>query len=292
MANPLRPEPSKGSAAQALTPAELGRLLAEWNDTARDVPEATLAELFEQQAARTPGALAVACGDVALSYAELNERAGRLAGHLTSLGSRPERLVAVVMDKSAEVFVAWLGVAKSGAAFLPIDPAYPAERIRFMLADARPDLLVTTMAAASSLPAVAGGGPPRVVLDDSRVAAAVSGQPGGAVSDQERAAPLRLAHPAYVIYTSGSTGRPKGTVVTHRGLASLAMSMARALGIGPGSRVAQLLSLSFDAAVAGGAEGLHGPRVWRQDHPGHYGGFVRDAKGRHVELRARRRLLP
>ena len=89
MANPLRPEPSKGSASQALTPAELGRLLAEWNDTARDVPEATLAELFEQQAARTPGALAVACGDVALSYAELDERAGRLAGHLTSLGSRP-----------------------------------------------------------------------------------------------------------------------------------------------------------------------------------------------------------
>src|SRR5580692_6039521 len=137
MANPLRPEPSKGSAAQALTSAEPERMQAEWNDTARDVPEATLAELFEQQAARTPAGL---------------------AGHLTSLGSRPERLVAVVMDKSAEVFVAWLGVAKSGAAFLPIDPAYPAERIGFMLADARPDLVITTMAASSSLPAVGGGG--------------------------------------------------------------------------------------------------------------------------------------
>ena len=246
MANPLRPEPSKGSAAQALTPAELGRMLAEWNDTARDVPEGTLAELFERQAARTPGALAVACGDVALSYAELDERAGRLAGHLTSLGSCPERLVAVVMEKSAEVFVAWLGVAKSGAAFLPIDPAYPAERIRFMLADARPDLVITTMAASSALPALAGGGPSRVVLDDPVLAGKLARQEPG-----DATAPRRpeLAHPAYVIYTSGSTGRPKGTVVTHRGLASLAASMASGFGIGPGARVLQLASLSFDAAV-------------------------------------------
>src|SRR5579859_5021633 len=157
MANPLRPKSFEGSPAQALPPTDLARMLAGWNDTARDVPEGTLAELFEAQAARTPEALAVACGDVALSYAELDERAGRLARYLASLGAGPERLIAVLMDKSAEVFVAWLAVAKSGAAFLPIDPAYPAERIGFMLADARPDLVVTTTAAASSLPAVAGG---------------------------------------------------------------------------------------------------------------------------------------
>src|SRR5580700_5329752 len=246
MANPLRPEPSKGSAAQALTSAEPERMQAEWNDTARDVPEATLAELFEQQAARTPAALAVVCGDLALSYAELDERAGRLAGHLTSLGSRPERLVAVVMDKSAEVFVAWLGVAKSGAAFLPIDPAYPAERIRFMLADAQPDLVITTMAASSTLPALAGGGPSRVVLDDPVLAGKLTRQEPGDVTAPRRP---ELEHPAYIIYTSGSTGRPKGTVTTHRGLASLAASMASTFGIGPASRVLQLASLSFDAAV-------------------------------------------
>jgi len=232
--------------ARALTPAELGRVLAGWNDTARDVPQVTLPELFEAQAARAPGALAVACGDVALSYAELDERAGRLAGHLTSLGAGPERLVAVVMEKSAEVFVAWLGVAKSGAAFLPIDPAYPAERIGFMLADARPDLVVTTMAAAPSLPPVPGGGPSRVVLDDPVLAGKLARQEPGDITALRRP---ELAHPAYVIYTSGSTGRPKGTVVTHRGLASLAASMASAFGIGPGSRVLQLASLSFDAAV-------------------------------------------
>ena len=246
MANPLRPAPSGGSAAPALTSAELGRLLAGWNDTARDVPQVTWPELFEAQAGRTPGALAVACGDVALSYAELDERAGRLARHLTSLGAGPERLIAVVMEKSAEVFVAWLAVAKSGAAFLPIDPAYPAQRIGFMLADARPDLVVTTMAASSSLPAVAGGGPSRVVLDDPVLAGKLARQESGGITALRR---LELAHPAYIIYTSGSTGRPKGTVVTHRGLASLAASMASAFGIGPGSRVLQLASLSFDAAV-------------------------------------------
>jgi non-ribosomal peptide synthetase component F len=116
MATPFRPAPSGGSVAGALR-----------------------------------GAVAVACGDVALSYAELDERADRLARYLTLLGAGPERLVAVVMEKSAEVFVAWLGVVKSGAAFLPVDLGYPAERIGFMLADARPDLVVTTVAAALSL---------------------------------------------------------------------------------------------------------------------------------------------
>ena len=246
MTGPRRSGPSEGGAARAMTPTERGRLLAGWNDTARDVPGATLAGLFEAQAARVPDAVAVACGDAVLSYAELDGRAGRLAAYLTSLGAGPERLVAVVMDKSAEVFVAWLGVAKSGAAFLPVDPAYPAERIGFMLADARPDLVVTTVAAASSLPAVAGGDPPRVVLDDPVLAGMLARQEPGDVAGLHRAG---LADPAYVIYTSGSAGRPKGTVVTHRGLASLAASMAAGFGIGPGSRVLQLASLSFDAAV-------------------------------------------
>jgi non-ribosomal peptide synthetase component F len=182
MTNPLRPAPSEGNAARALTPAERRMLLRDWNDTARNVPEVTLPELFEAQAARAPGALAVACGDVALSYAALDERAGRLAGYLTSLGAGPERLVAVVMEKSAEVFVAWLGVAKSGAAFLPIDPAYPAERIGFMLADARPDLVVTTMASVLSLPAASDAGPRRVVLDDPLVAGELAGLEPGDIS--------------------------------------------------------------------------------------------------------------
>ncbi len=236
MATPFRSAPSGGSVAGGLG----------WDDAGRVVPGLTLAELFEAQAVRTPGAVAVACGDVALSYAVLGELAGRLAGYLVSLGAGPERLVAVVMEKSAEVFVAWLGVVMSGAAFLPVDVGYPAERVGFMLADAGPDLVVTTSAAAGLLPPAGGGGPVRVVLDDPVVAGVLAGRGPGGVGVPRRAG---LGNPAYVIYTSGSTGRPKGTVVTHRGLASLAGSMAAVFGIGPGSRVLQLSSLGFDAAV-------------------------------------------
>src|SRR5260370_16406248 len=139
---------SSGSrVAQAVSRAEGGRVPGEWNDTAREVPEATVPEMFEAQVARTPEAPAVVFGDVTLSYAELNERANRLAGYLTSLGAGPERLVAVALERSAEVFVSWLAVAKSGAAFLPVDPTYPAERIAFMPGDAPPHLAITTTAA-------------------------------------------------------------------------------------------------------------------------------------------------
>lgn len=107
-----------------------------------------MAELFEVQAARTPGALAVECGDEALSYAELDERANRLARYLVSLGAGPERLVAVAMDRSAGLVVALLAVLKSGAAYLPVDPQYPAERIGYVLGDARAVLVVCDQATA------------------------------------------------------------------------------------------------------------------------------------------------
>ncbi|HZR53533.1 MAG TPA: amino acid adenylation domain-containing protein [Streptosporangiaceae bacterium] len=234
------------SDAEAPAPTRRGRVLAEWNDTAREVPGATLAELFEAQVARTPDAPAVIAGNVTLSYAELDERARNLAGCLASLGAGPERLIAVALERSAEVFISWLAVAKSGAAFLPVDPAYPAERIAFMLGDARPDLVITTAAVVSALPADPFGALPRILLDDPVLAAqfARHAAPGPAAAGR----PV-LAHPAYVIYTSGSTGRPKGVVVTHQGLASLSEAQVSAFGTGPGSRVLQLASPSFDAAV-------------------------------------------
>ncbi len=189
--------------------------LEEWNRTAREVPEATLPELFEAQAARTPHAVAVTCGDTALTYAELDGRGNRLARHLTSLGAGPERLVAVVMEKSAEVFVAWLGVAKSGAAFLPVDPAYPPERIGFMLADARPDLAVTTMASAASLAVVAGGGPPRVVLDDPALAGTLARrEPGDVVGlrrAESRGSGVRHLHVRVDGQAEGDGGDPSGS---------------------------------------------------------------------------------
>ena len=146
--------------------------LAEWNNTARELPQATLPELFQAQVARTPAAPAVIYRGLTLTYAELDDRAERLARHLTSLGAGPERLVAVVMDKSAAMMTSWLAVAKSGAAFLAVNPDYPAERIAYMLGDARPDLVITTAAAASCLPAAdPAAAVPRVVLDDPLLAA-------------------------------------------------------------------------------------------------------------------------
>jgi len=153
-----------------LTAAE-HQLLAGRNDTARDVPEVTLAELFQAQADRTPDALAVVCEGSSLSYAELDGRASRLARYLVSLGAGPERLIAVAMERSADLVVVLLAVLKSGAGYLPVDPEYPAERISYLLGDARPVLLACDRASAGRVP---DGGVPRVVVDDQACAAAVA----------------------------------------------------------------------------------------------------------------------
>ena len=165
---------SSGRGVAGLTPAERRRVLEDWNDTARVVPEVTLPELFEAQAARTPDAAAVIFEGVRVSYAELNARASRLARYLIGLGAGPERLVAVALPRSAEMIVAVLAVLKAGAAYVPVDLAYPADRVGFMLADARPVAVLTTVAAGGDLP----GGVPRVAVDDPAVVAAVSGLAG------------------------------------------------------------------------------------------------------------------
>ena len=239
-------DPGRPLSTLDLRTAAERRELARWNDTERVLPQATLPELVAAQAARTPAAAAVICGDVTLTYAELDERASRLARHLSSLGAGPERLVAVAMERSAEMVISWLAVAMSGAAFLTVDPAYPAERIAYLLGDARPDVVITTTAAASRLSAGLAGAVPSVLLDDPVLAAELARDRSAAPVTAGRPA---AANPAYLIYTSGSTGRPKGVVVTHQGLASLAASMASTFGIGPGSRVLQLASPSFDASV-------------------------------------------
>nr|MDQ2816459.1 amino acid adenylation domain-containing protein [Actinomycetota bacterium] len=245
MTNPLRPASSEGSEPRALTPAELARL-AGWNDTARDVPGVTLAELFAVQAARTPEALAVQCGDRALSYAELDARANRMARYLVSLGAGPERLVAVAMDRTAGLVVALLAVLKSGAAYLPVDPQYPAERIGYVLGDARAVLVLCDQATAGRVPA---GDIPRVVVDDEACAAAVAGLSAARLDDRERLAALVPSHPAYVIYTSGSTGRPKGVVVEHGSVVNLLSWASAEFGAGELSRVLASTSLSFDVSV-------------------------------------------
>ncbi|GAB7187025.1 peptide synthase [Kitasatospora sp. Ki12] len=221
------------------------RLLAEWNDTASVVPQTTMPELFAAHVAREPGAPAVVCEDVELSYGELDARANRLARWLVSRGVGPESLVAVSLERGADLMVALLAVVKAGGAYLPLDPEYPAERIAYMLADSG---AVTVLASS----ATAVGLPPQsdvvrvVLLDDPAMVADLAALSPAALSDADRLAPLRLQHPAYVIYTSGSTGRPKGVAVSHAGVASLIEGHARWLGVGPGDRVAQFASASFD----------------------------------------------
>jgi amino acid adenylation domain-containing protein len=240
-ADPARPL----SAFDLLTGAERRQLLHDWNDTARDIPAATVPGLFEQQAARTPHAPAVIFDGTEVSYAELNQRANRLARHLVSLGAGPERFIAIAMPRSPEMVVAVLAVLKAGAAYVPVDPAYPPARIGYMLADARPVTVLTTTASGRDLP----DGTPQVALDDPAVAAAVSRLAAADLAAAERPAPLELSSPAYVIYTSGSTGRPKGVVIEHRGVVGL-VSWARAeFGAAELSRVLASTSLSFDVSV-------------------------------------------
>nr|QEO73880.1 condensation domain-containing protein [uncultured bacterium] len=192
--------------------------LRHWNDTSRDVAPATFAELVEAQVARTPDAPALLSAEGPISYAELNSRANRLARRLVAQGAGPERIVAVMLPRSVEIIVAELAVAKTGAAFLPVDPAYPRARIDFMLADADPV----------------------IVLDH------VTDEPG---DDSNLTVDRRLEHPAYVIYTSGSTGQPKGVVVTHAGLASFSAAECAHFDVRPGDRVLEFSSPSFDASV-------------------------------------------
>ncbi|MGW0277999.1 amino acid adenylation domain-containing protein [Streptomyces sp. NPDC003006] len=232
--------------ADILDEAERDRLLHGWNATERPLPALLLPQLFEEQAARTPDAPAVIRGADTVSYAELDARANRVARLLVERGAGPESVVALMVPRSVEMIVAVLAALKSGAAYLPVDSEYPADRIAYMLDDARPVLAVTTAAAADRLPSAVD----RIVLDDPATVDELSRRSAADLTDADRRAPLTPRTPAYVIYTSGSTGRPKGVVVEHRSVPNIVLARIGAYGMGPGSRALQFASLSFDAAVS------------------------------------------
>jgi amino acid adenylation domain-containing protein len=232
---------------EILTEDERDQMLVAWNDTDRHVIPATLPELVEAQVERTPHLPAVVFSGGALSYAELDARANRLARLLIRHGAGPERVVALALPRSAEIVVAQLAVVKAGAAFLPVDPTYPADRITFMLADANPVLVITLAEIAPELPCPQGT--TTLVVDSAETAASLGELPDGVVTDADRVCPLLPEHPAYVIYTSGSTGRPKGVVVSHAGLASFSAAEVHQYEVRTGDRVLQFSSPSFDASV-------------------------------------------
>ena len=222
-----------------LTPEERARLEA-WNDTAVPLEgPRTMHGLFEAQARLRPRAPALRQGGATLTYAELDARANRLARLLLARGVRRGDLVGVSMPRGPDAFVAVLAALKAGAAFLPLDPTYPRERLAFMAEDARPRVVVTLAATAASLP-----------VDPARVLA-LDGEED-ALATQPAEAPAVEVGPddlAYVIYTSGSTGKPKGVMLPHLGACNLAAAQARLFGLGPDDRVLQFASLNFDASV-------------------------------------------
>ncbi|SUE14960.1 non-ribosomal peptide synthetase [Rhodococcus gordoniae] len=204
-----------------------------------------LPQLLAAAVERDPAATAVVFGDRSLTYAELDAASSRTARLLIDRGIGPEDVVAVSLARSIESVLAVWSVAKSGAAFVPVDPNYPADRIEFMIADSGARLGLTRAAAVAALPETVEW----IALDDPQTITDADALPSAPVSFDERVLPLRAENPAYVIYTSGSTGRPKGVPVTHTGLDDLAQEVAARFDLTPQSRVLHVASPSFDASV-------------------------------------------
>ncbi|MGJ4946579.1 amino acid adenylation domain-containing protein, partial [Bradyrhizobium sp. HKCCYLS1011] len=225
---------------ELLSEAERRQLIVDWNATAASYPQdVCLHELFAAHAARRPDAVAVVLGDQELCYGELDRRANQLAHHLRGLGVGPDVIVGLCVERSLDMVVGMLGILKAGGAYLPLDPRYPAERLAYMLGDARVPVLLTQRAVVERLPASSA----RLVRLDAD---------GPLIAEQPDTLPLSgvdADHLAYVIYTSGSTGRPKGVMISHRGIMNLADAQLSQLPLEETDRILQFASLSFDAAV-------------------------------------------
>ncbi|MGC2837237.1 non-ribosomal peptide synthetase DhbF [Bacillus subtilis] len=202
-----------------LAPEEHSSMVTDWQSVSEKIPHACLPEQFEKQAALRPDAIAVVYENQELSYAELNERANRLARMMISEGVGPEQFVALALPRSLEMAVGLLAVLKAGAAYLPLDPDYPADRIAFMLKDAQPAFIMTNTKAANHIPPVENV--PKIVLDDPELAEKLNTYPAGNPKNKDRTQPLSPLNTAYVIYTSGSTGVPKGVMIPHQNVTRL-----------------------------------------------------------------------
>ncbi|HVZ46147.1 MAG TPA: amino acid adenylation domain-containing protein [Ramlibacter sp.] len=227
-----------------MNPAEREQLLVTFNDTAARFPQGLCVhELFEEQATRTPSAAAVTFEGCTLTYAELDARANRLAHQLRSLGVQPDTRVALCIERSLDMVIGLLAVLKAGGGYVPIDPAYPTERIDYMLQDAAPKVLLTSRRMQAALPETSA---PRLYLDEAD--RFLSGR------RSDRIPPERIGltprHLAYVIYTSGSTGQPKGVMLEHANVTNLIHGHAALCGLTAADRVLQFASFSFDNSVA------------------------------------------
>ena len=228
-----------------LPSTERQQLLTTWNDTAHSVPDTTLPELFEQQVARTPNATALAFENQRLSYAELNVRANQLAHLLITKNVGPESIVALCLERSPEMVITLLGILKAGAAYLPLDPTYPTQRLAFMVEDATPLCVVASQSTAARLPIDA----PLLYLDNPHTIASLAQMADGNPTDRDRLCPLSPLNPAYVIYTSGSTGKPKGVVVSEGAIVNRLLWMQGEYELVSSDCVLQKTPSGFDVSV-------------------------------------------
>ncbi|MBF6303063.1 amino acid adenylation domain-containing protein, partial [Nocardia amamiensis] len=231
-----------------LAPEEHARVLVDWNDTGRPVDQlATLVSLFDAQAAATPDAIALEFDDERLTYRQLQERANRIARQLIGAGVGPESLVALALRRSTELVVAMYAVVQTGAAYVPLDPDQPADRVNYIIETARPRMILYRSADGFDFDPQ----PQVTVLSVEGIEgvpgfAATSGAP---ITDDERTRPLRPENTAYVIFTSGSTGRPKGVAVSHAAIVNRLLWMQHEYPIGPKDAVLQKTPATFDVSV-------------------------------------------
>ncbi|MGW0791223.1 amino acid adenylation domain-containing protein [Streptomyces sp. NPDC002911] len=238
-----------------VSPEELHTLTVEWNDTVVTRPERWAHELFAERAARTPDAIALTDGTETLTYAELDERSSRLAGRLRGLGVGPGSLVAVHLERSPELVVALLATMRAGGAYIPLDPAYPRDRIAYILDDAAPHMILSVSALAGQLRELDQGaetdGRRVLLIDGTDPGPDRAHHDGTALRTTGADADSRVtgSDPAYVIYTSGSTGSPKGVVVPHSALANFLCAMAERPGMCADDRILAVTTHSFDIAA-------------------------------------------
>jgi amino acid adenylation domain-containing protein len=236
VANPQQPV----ALLPLLTPPE-HQLLEQWNETKADYSyDKCIYQLVEEQAERTPNAIAVVFENQQLTYAQLNNRANQLAHYLRSLGVETEVIVGLCVERSLEMIVALIGILKAGGAYLPLDPEYPQARLQFMLFDSQIPLLLTQSSLVDKLP---NHQAQTVFLEEIWEKTAQDSQDNLTA----KVTPSNLAN---VIYTSGSTGKPKGVMVEHQGLCNLAQAQIETLGVHSSSRVLQFASFSFDACIS------------------------------------------
>jgi amino acid adenylation domain-containing protein len=267
-------------ALDVLPRAERTRVLEGFGANPRENPECEcIHQLFERQVRNRPEGIALVDGKNRVTYRELNERANRLAWELVEMGIRPEDRVAVYLDRGVQMIVSVLAILKAGAAYVPLDPGYPLERLQFMIADCEPKVMLTERPLQEVVPP--GSAVEVVVLDSHDVEEHRLNRRTENLN--VRAVGLTARSLAYVIYTSGSTGVPKGVMVEHEGLYNLALSLGPLFGVTSESRVLQFSSFSFDGSTWDWMMALtYGASLYFETREGLYPGrSLRDTITRH-----------